>query len=323
MVPRSPLPQRHGLESACVHTPDHGQCRRLAKERGVDGWPWPTMRAYLVEKLLRVGGPRVDEMLDEGRFVDESGRTFRRDSPFTPQTFVFFHRDLPTETPVPAGIGILYSDERILVVDKPHFLSSIPRGRHVLESVVVRLRTQLGLPELTVAHRLDRVTAGVLLLTRERKWRRPYQEIFERREVVKKYRLVAPVVHDPAGEGVTATKSGWQVRSRIIKERGILQAREVPGVPNAVTDIALIGEHGGWGLYEASPRTGRTHQIRLHMQRLGAPIVNDPFYPVVLDTPVDDFTHPLQLQAWRMGFTDPVTGDPRAFTSRLRLAAWQ
>ena len=281
------------------------------------------MRDYLVEKLPRMGGQRVDEMLDEGRFVDESGRTFRRDSPFTPQTFVFFHRDLPTETPVPAGIGILYSDERILVVDKPHFLSSIPRGRHVLESVVVRLRTQLGLPELTVAPRLDRVTAGVLLLTRERKWRRPYQEIFERREVVKKYRLVAPVVHDPAGEGVTATKSGWQVRSRIIKERGILQAREVPGVPNAVTDIALIGEHGGWGLYEASPRTGRTHQIRLHMQRLGAPIVNDPFYPVVLDTPVDDFTHPLQLQAWRMGFTDPVTGDPRAFTSRLRLAAWQ
>ncbi|MES6201745.1 RluA family pseudouridine synthase [Cutibacterium acnes] len=281
------------------------------------------MRDYLVEKLPRMGGQRVDEMLDEGRFVDESGRTFRRDSPFTPQTFVFFHRDLSTETPVPAGIGILYSDERILVVDKPHFLSSIPRGRHVLESVVVRLRTQLGLPELTVAHRLDRVTAGVLLLTRERKWRRPYQEIFERREVVKKYRLVAPVVHDPAGEGVTATKSGWQVRSRIIKERGILQAREVPGVPNAVTDIALIGEHGGWGLYEASPRTGRTHQIRLHMQRLGAPIVNDPFYPVVLDTPVDDFTHPLQLQAWRMGFTDPVTGDPRAFTSRLRLAAWQ
>ena len=281
------------------------------------------MRDYLVEKLPRMGGQRVDEMLDEGRFVDESGRTFRRDSPFTPQTFVFLHRDLPTETPVPAGIGILYSDERILVVDKPHFLSSIPRGRHVLESVVVRLRTQLGLPELTVAHRLDRVTAGVLLLTRERKWRRPYQEIFERREVVKKYRLVAPVVHDPAGEGVTATKSGWQVRSRIIKERGILQAREVPGVPNAVTDIALIGEHGGWGLYEASPRTGRTHQIRLHMQRLGAPIVNDPFYPVVLDTPVDDFTHPLQLQAWRMGFTDPVTGDPRAFTSRLRLAAWQ
>ncbi|AEE73518.1 RNA pseudouridine synthase [Propionibacterium sp. 434-HC2] len=322
-MPRSPLRQRHGLESAWVHTPDHGACRRLATERGVDGWPWPTMRDYLVEKLPRMGGQRVDEMLDEGRFVDESGRTFRRDSPFTPQTFVFFHRDLPTETPVPAGIGILYSDERILVVDKPHFLSSIPRGRHVLESVVVRLRTQLGLPELTVAHRLDRVTAGVLLLTRERKWRRPYQEIFERREVVKKYRLVAPVVHDPAGEGVTATKSGWQVRSRIIKERGILQAREVPGVPNAVTDIALIGEHGGWGLYEASPRTGRTHQIRLHMQRLGAPIVNDPFYPVVLDTPVDDFTHPLQLQAWRMGFTDPVTGDPRAFTSRLRLAAWQ
>ena len=124
------------------------------------------MRDYLVEKLVRVGGQRVDEMLDEGRFVDEAGCVFTGSSPFAPQTFVFFHRDLPEETSVPAGIGILYADDRILVVDKPHFLSSIPRGRHVLESVVVRLRTQLGLPELTVAHRLDRVTAGVLLLTR-------------------------------------------------------------------------------------------------------------------------------------------------------------
>lgn len=135
-MPRSPLRQRHGLESAWVHTPDHGACRRLATERGVDGWPWPTMRDYLVEKLPRMGGQRVDEMLDEGRFVDESGRTFRRDSPFTPQTFVFFHRDLPTETPVPAGIGILYSDERILVVDKPHFLSSIPRAPHDVNDIM-------------------------------------------------------------------------------------------------------------------------------------------------------------------------------------------
>ena len=55
------------------------------------------MREYLIEKLQRVGVQRVDEMLDEGRFVDEAGRVFRRDSPFTPQTFVFFHRDLPTE----------------------------------------------------------------------------------------------------------------------------------------------------------------------------------------------------------------------------------
>lgn len=154
-----------------------------------------------------MGGQRVDEMLDEGRFVDESGRTFRRDSPFTPQTFVFFHRDLPTETPVPAGIGILYSDERILVVDKPHFLSSIPRGRHVLESVVVRLRTQLGLPELTVAHRLDRVTAGVLLLTRERKWRRPYQEIFERREVVKSIGWWHPWCTIQLGRGLPRQKA--------------------------------------------------------------------------------------------------------------------
>ena len=266
------------------------------------------MRAYLVEKLLRVGGPRVDEMLDEGRFVDDAGRAFRQDSPFTPQTFVFFHRDLPTETPVPAGIGILYSDERILVVDKPHFLSSIPRGRHVLESVVVRLRTQLGLPELTMAHRLDRVTAGVLLLTRERQWRRPYQELFERREVVKKYRLVAPAVHDPAGEGAVVTNNGWQVRSRIVKERGILQAREVPGEPNAVTDIVLVSEHGGLGLYEASPRTGRTHQIRVHMSATGHPCVGDPMYGSNPQLSARLGLERQWLHARSLGFAHPADG---------------
>ena len=73
------------------------------------------MRAYLVEKLLRVGGPRVDEMLDEGRFVDDAGRAFRQDSPFTPQTFVFFHRDLRSEPEVPGEIVMLHSDDRIVV----------------------------------------------------------------------------------------------------------------------------------------------------------------------------------------------------------------
>lgn len=321
-MPRSPLPQRHGLESAWVHTPDHGQCRRLAAERRIDGWPWATMRDHLVERLVRISPRRIDEMLATGRFVDEAGRALTAETPFTPQTFVFFHRDLPVETPVPAPIGILHADERILVVDKPHFLSSIPRGQHVVESVVVRLRTQLGMPELTVAHRLDRVTAGVLLLTCDRRWRRPYQEMFERREVVKTYRLVAPVVDDPRAEGVERIDGGWRVRSRIVKQRGVLQASEVSGEPNAVTEVRLLGTRDGLGYYEARPLTGRTHQIRLHMLRLGAPILGDPFYPVLLDTPVDDFSTPLQLQAWRMEFPDPVTGETMILTSRQRLSAW-
>ena len=65
------------------------------------------------------------------------------------------------------------------------------------------------------------------------------------------------------------------VRSRIIKRRGQLQAVEEPGEPNAETVV----EHLGDGLYRLTPRTGRTHQLRVHMASLGLPIVNDPLYP--------------------------------------------
>ncbi len=320
MPPRSPLPQRHGLESAWVRTPDQGECRRLAAADGVPPAgsgqaPWATMRDFLVWKLPRIGPARIDEMLARGRFVGCDGDAMDRATPFTAQTFVYFHRDLPVEKPVPFPIEILHRDERILVVDKPHFLSSIPRGAHVLESVVVKLRTQLGMPELTVAHRLDRVTAGVLILTCQRRWRRPYQELFEHHQVHKIYRAVAPALDLPP-EGVA-------VASHIVKQRGVLQATELPGSPpNARTRIRLLERRGDLGLYEALPLTGKTHQIRLHLMRLGAPILNDPFYPEVLDIPVDDFSRPLQLQAFEASFTDPVTGEPRCFRSRRTLSCW-
>lgn len=304
-----------------MRTPDHGECRRLAGAAGIDAdSPWPSIRDFLVWKLPRIGEARIDEMLADGRFVAVDGRAFTASTPFCAQTFVYFHRDLPVETPVPFPIGILYRDERILAADKPHFLSSIPRGSHVLESVVVKLRTQLGMPEVTVAHRLDRVTSGVLLLTCERCWRRPYQELFEHHAVHKVYRVVAPALDLPS-EGV-------EVTSHIVKERGVLQAREIDGVaPNARTRIRMVGRRRSGdgrqlGLYEAEPLTGKTHQIRLHFARLGAPILNDPFYPELLDVALDDFTHPLQLQAHRMSFTDPVDGRERVFTSRLPLEAW-
>lgn len=306
-------------------TPDHGTCRRLA----ADSVAWPTMRDHLVWRLPALTPQRIDEMIAEGRFVTSDGTPIDAHTPFRAQTFVFFHRDLPDETPVPHPIGILGLDERILVVDKPHFLSSIPRGRHVVESVVVRLRTQLGMPELTVAHRLDRVTAGVLLLTRSRQWRRPYQELFERRQVTKTYRAIArhvdlTAVDAPGVRHLPDEPDGpWvEVTSRIVKERGVLQAREVEGPVNARTRVRVLARRGDLALYEARPLTGRTHQVRLHLQRLGAPILDDPFYPRLLDVDIADFSAPLQLQAHPLAFTDPVDGTRRSFTSRLPLARW-
>lgn len=297
--PKSPLPQRHGLDAARLRLPEEGH--------------WATVRDHLVDRLPRLDPRRIDELLEQERIVGLEGPITRR-TPYQPNAFIWFHRDLPHETPVPFEIGIVHRDDHLVVVDKPHFLATTPRGKHVLETALVRLRRDLGLPDLSPAHRLDRGTAGLVMFVANRQLRGPYQNLFRDRAVRKEYEAIAP--HDPAIE-LPRT-----VRSRISKERGVLQAKEVPGEPNAETRVELAEYRGGLGRYRLLPVTGRTHQLRLHMNSLGLPILGDTFYPVLTETALDDFTRPLQLLAKVLEFTDPISGLPRRFESRARLLAW-
>ena len=294
---KPPLQDRHGLAPARVRMPTDGH--------------WVSIRDHLVDKLARhVPAARIDAMIVGGEIVDLDG-PISRDSPYVPGGAVWFHRDLPDETPVPFTVDVLYRDDALLVVDKPHFLATIPRGRHVLETVLARLRHQLDLPDLSPAHRLDRATAGVLLLVIDPALRGAYQELFARRRVRKTYEAVAP--YRPELE-LPRT-----VRSRIVKERNIIAAFEEPGEPNSETLVELLEHRDGFGRYRLTPATGRTHQLRLHMHGLGVPIVGDDFYPVLRERPLDDFTDPLQLLARTLEFTDPVTGRARRFDSAREL----
>jgi tRNA pseudouridine32 synthase/23S rRNA pseudouridine746 synthase len=222
---------------------------------------------------------------------------------------VYFYRELRDEVPVPFDIPVLYRDDDIVVVDKPHFLATMPRGRHVAQTALVRLRRELDLPELSPAHRLDRLTAGVLLFTNRREIRGAYQTLFARGLVRKTY--LARSASDVDVELPTL------VRSRIVKRRGHLQAVEEPGEPNAETLV----DHVSGALYRLIPRTGHTHQLRVHMSSLGLPIIGDPLYPAVIDVAPDDFTRPMQLLAHSLSFLDPVSGHQREFVSRSSLSA--
>ncbi len=264
------------------------------------------MGAWLRERLS--DHINVPAFLAAGRIVYESGEPATDTDPYQPHTFVWFHRDLFDEKPVPGRIHVVYRDERIIVIDKPPFLSTIPRGKHVQQSVVVRLRDELGMPELSPLHRLDRVTSGLLVLATEKRWRGHYQTLFQRGEVQKTYRALAP--HRP--ELVLPVT----VRNHLVKHRGQLQGEVDVGSPaNSESMVELEALHGERAAYRLTPTTGRTHQLRLHMAGLGIPICGDPLYPVVRGIAVDNFSTPLQLLASELRFTDPVDGRPRHFGS--------
>jgi tRNA pseudouridine32 synthase/23S rRNA pseudouridine746 synthase len=274
--------------------------------------PLPVRDGLGPARLRLLGGSVVDEFRDRfgsagaakvlaGEVVSADGVALDGTSLLPAGAHVYLYRELPDEVPVKFDIPVLYRDDDIVVVDKPHFLATMPRGRHVAQTALVRLRRELDMPELSPAHRLDRLTAGVLVFTARREVRGRYQSLFARGEVRKTYLaraardLVAPTV----------------VRNRIVKQRGCLQAVIEPGESNAETLVEPLGD----GLHRLTPRTGRTHQLRAQMASLGVGILGDPLYPNVIDVAPDDFSTPLQLLSRSIEFDDPVTGGRRRFVS--------
>ena len=273
---------------------------------------WPDMLSFLLERYPQISAAQWLDHMARGEVLNGVGAVRGPDSAYRRGMRIFYYRELERETPIPFHEEILFQDEHLVVVDKPHFLPMTPAGRFVQETLLTRLKKSLDCAELTPIHRLDRETAGVVIFSRQVASRGAYQTLFQRREVRKMYEALAPVL---AGRDFPFT-----YRSRMVEGAQFFLMREEAGEPNSETVIDVIERRGEVNLYRLYPHTGRKHQLRVHLAALGIPIVNDAFYPLAQPCKEDDMSHPLQLLARAIDFTDPLSGEPRHFESRRMLA---
>lgn len=312
---QSPLPVRDGVNATRLRLPEDG--------------PWDTAMDYMMHRWGHIDPQGIEDRFDAGEIVGEGGVPLDRSTKLEDHTFIWYYRTLPPETRIPVEINILYQDEHLLVADKPHFLPTTPGGTYIQESALVRLRNQLNLPDLIPMHRLDRMTAGVLLFSTNPQTRGKYQVLFEKRQVQKEYECVSAAEPAP---GHAAVDFPVVVRNRMTKSRSYLLAEVVDGEPNAETRIERLetfdggpslgadGRQAPLARYRLEPHTGKTHQLRVHMASLGLGIVNDAFYPDLLDKAPDDYSRPLQLLARGIRFVDPISGKPVEYRSALELS---
>ena len=297
----SPLPMRDGVGATRLHVPLAGS--------------WPTVSAYMVERFFHLDPERLLARFDRGDIVAADGSAVARDAPLGSVEFVWYYREPPAETRIPFEIEVLHQDDHLVVVDKPHFLPTTPGGKFLQNSALVRLRNLLGIPDLAPIHRLDRATAGLLMFATRPATRGAYQLLFEKRQVQKAYEAVSAIPED-------GTLPAFPVvyRTNIVKLRAQVRVQvDDTAEPNSETLVELIHRDDRVVHTLLRPHSGKMHQLRVHLAALGIGIMNDRFYPELLEDGPDDFTRPLQLLARELRFVDPLSGADRVFTSRRTL----
>lgn len=272
--------------------------------------PWKTVREALCAHYPKLPATLWDGRFARGHVRDADDHPLAPDAPFRAGAPVYYLREFE-EARIPVEATVLHVDERLVVVDKPHFLPVIPAGKYRRETLVARLIEALGNPELSPLHRLDRGTAGLVLFSADRATRGAYQALFRERRIEKAYEALAPPLPGLSFPHVR--------ESCIAPHADGFRSTEVAGEANARTRIEVLERGAPHWRYALFPHTGKMHQLRVHLAALGAPIANDPWYPEAQPAGPDDFERPLKLLAKSLAFIDPADGSERIFETRLRL----
>jgi tRNA pseudouridine32 synthase/23S rRNA pseudouridine746 synthase len=199
---------------------------------------------------------------------------------------------------------ILHDDHQVLLVDKPSGLLSVPgKGEHLADCLLARV--QAAFPMALLVHRLDRDTSGVMVFALTPHAQRHLGLQFEKRQTKKTY--VARVW------GEMAEKTGTVDLPLIVDwENRPLQMVDHENGRKAQTDWRVIRVKNGESRVRLMPRTGRSHQLRVHMLALGHPILGDPFYATG-----EARDHPrLMLHSETLQFRHPDGGQGTRITAK-------
>ncbi len=286
----------------------------------------PHDKQYIGKPLLcylRARFPFITESiwrarLNSGMVVNQRGEPLHENVLYQAGETIFYYREVSREDEprIPFDEKILWLDDDLIVVDKPHFLPVTPSGRFLRETLLTRLRLHPDLQHLDVAnisplHRLDKDTAGVMLFSHNLATRAAYHALFPSHAIQKTYHALAATRLDLAYP--------LTVRTRLVPSEPFFLMREAAGEANAETRVCLLEQRGEVSLYELQPITGKKHQLRVQMMGLGMPLLNDALYPVVQPENAVDYAKPLQLLAKRLTFIDPIAGVERVFESGQEL----
>lgn len=192
---------------------------------------------------------------------------------------------------------IPYQDEHIIVVNKPARLSVLPEGWNP-DAPYLRQMLEEKFDQIWVVHRLDKVTSGVMVFALTAEAHRGLNRQFERHEVEKVYQAIVegvPPWNVRNARHMLRTNVGRKHRTVVVHKRG----------KNSETDFKVLKRGQAEAFVEAYPKTGRTHQVRVHLSALGFPLLGDILYGA---SETDLIERPA-LHAYSLGFTHPISGE--------------